>query len=76
MYQQLRLHVLPEELDDFDMLVNLPAGFRARIGLNETTLTRALARGDFAMAEKIIEEVVVSQIFKTHFVTFCSGHRC
>jgi len=52
----LRLHVLPEELDDFDMLVNLPAGFRARIGLNETTLTRALARGDFAMAEKIIEE--------------------
>jgi len=52
----LRLHVLPEELDDFDMLVNLPAGFRARIGLNETTLTRALARGDFALAEKIIEE--------------------
>eukprot|EP00092_Neocalanus_flemingeri_P007283 GFUD01007865.1.p1 GENE.GFUD01007865.1~~GFUD01007865.1.p1 ORF type:complete len:1241 (-),score=282.81 GFUD01007865.1:403-4125(-) len=52
----LQLHVLPEELDDFDMLVNLPAGFRARIGLNETTLTRALARGDFAMAEKIIEE--------------------
>jgi len=52
----LRLHVLPEEHDDFDMLVNLPAGFRARIGLNETTLTRALARGDFAMAEKIIEE--------------------
>jgi len=52
----LRLHVLPEELDEFDMLVNLPAGFRARIGLNETALTRALARGDFAMAEKIIEE--------------------
>jgi len=52
----LQLHVLPEELDDFDMLVNLPAGFRARIGLNETTLTRALARGDFALAEKIIEE--------------------
>jgi len=52
----LQLHVLPDELDDFDMLVNLPAGFRARIGLNETTLTRALARGDFAMAEKIIEE--------------------
>ena len=49
--------MLPEELDEFDMLVNLPAGFRARIGLNETALTRALARGDFAMAEKIIEEV-------------------
>lgn len=52
----LQLHVLPEELDDFDMLVNLPAGFRARIGLNETSLTRALGRGDFALAEKIIEE--------------------
>lgn len=52
----LQLHGLPEDLDDFDMLVNLPAGFRARIGLNETTLTRALARGDFALAEKLIEE--------------------
>ena len=36
--------------------VNLPAGFRARIGLNETELTRALARGDFSSAEKLIEE--------------------
>ena len=36
--------------------VNLPAGFRARIGLNETGLTRALARGDFSLAEKLIEE--------------------
>ena len=36
--------------------VNLPAGFRARIGLNETGLTRALARGDFGLAETIIEE--------------------
>lgn len=36
--------------------MNLPPGFRARIGLNETGLTRALARGDFTIAEKIIEE--------------------
>ena len=36
--------------------MNLPAGFRARIGLNETGLTRALARGDFTLAEKLIEE--------------------
>ena len=46
----------PHEMDDFEMLVNLPAGFRARIGLNETGLTRALATGDFSVAEKIIEE--------------------
>jgi len=39
-----------------EILVNLPAGFRARIGLNETSLTRALARGEFSEAERIIEE--------------------
>ena len=39
-----------------EILVNLPAGFRARIGLNETSLTKALARGEFSEAEKIIEE--------------------
>ena len=39
-----------------DLLVNFPAGFRARIGLNETSLTRALARGEFTEAERIIEE--------------------
>ena len=43
--------------DEFDLLVNLPPGFRARIGLNETSLTKSLARGDFNLAEKIIEEV-------------------
>jgi len=42
--------------DEFDLLVNLPPGFRARIGLNETSLTKSLARGDFTLAEKIIEE--------------------
>ena len=39
-----------------DLLVNFPAGFRARIGLNETSLTRALGRGEFTEAERIIEE--------------------
>ena len=39
-----------------DLLVNFPAGFRARIGLNETSLTRALASGEFTEAERIIEE--------------------
>merc|ERR1719209_1428521 len=44
-------------LGDFDeILVNLPAGFRARIGLNETSLTRALARGDFSEAERLISD--------------------
>ena len=46
----VKLHM--QELDE--ILVNLPAGFRARIGLNETTLTRALARGEFSEAESII----------------------
>ena len=41
-----------QELDE--ILVNLPAGFRARIGLNETPLTQALARGEFSEAESII----------------------
>ena len=41
-----------QELDE--ILVNLPAGFRARIGLNETPLTQALARGEFGEAESII----------------------
>lgn len=53
----VQLQGLPlEDLEDLEMLVNLPAGFRARIGLNETELTRALARGDFSSAEKLIEE--------------------
>jgi len=53
----VQLHGLPlDDFEDLEMLVNLPAGFRARIGLNETGLTRALARGDFTVAEKLIEE--------------------
>ena len=43
-----------QELDE--IMVNLPAGFRARIGLNETSLTRALARGEFSEAERLINE--------------------
>lgn len=41
------------------VLVNLPGegfGFRARIGLNETALTRALGSGEFSEAERLIEE--------------------
>ena len=53
----MTLHSLILHLQDFDeILVNLPAGFRARIGLNETTLTRALARGEFSEAERLISE--------------------
>ena len=53
----ITLHSLILHLQDFDeILVNLPAGFRARIGLNETTLTRALARGEFSEAERLISE--------------------
>ena len=43
-----------QELDEILVIDNLPAGFRARIGLNETPLTQALARGEFSEAERII----------------------
>lgn len=50
------VHLIPDLMEeDMEMLLNIP-GMRARIGLNETTLTRALGRGDFALAERIIEE--------------------
>ena len=38
-----------------EILLDIP-GIRARIGLNETSLTRALARGDWDTAEAIIRE--------------------
>jgi len=50
------VHLIPDLMEeDMEILLNIP-GMRARIGLNETTLTRALGRGDFALAERIIEE--------------------
>lgn len=50
------VHIIPDLMEeDMEILLNIP-GMRARIGLNETALTRALGRGDFALAERIIEE--------------------
>ena len=43
-------------MQELEELVNLPVGFRARIGLNDTSLTRALARGEFSEAERLINE--------------------
>ena len=33
-------------------------GLMLRIGLHETNLTKALLRGDYSIAEKIIDEVI------------------
>jgi len=53
MQQILELpRIVEEEID-----LHIAGVFQARIGLNDTSLTRALAKGDYATAEKIVEEV-------------------
>ena len=42
--------------DDDLALLPVPANFAARVGMNETSLTKAISSGDFEKAEEIINE--------------------
>lgn len=48
------LHLFNMDEDEVEHI----QGLMLRIGLHETNLTKALLRGDYSIAEKIIDEVI------------------